>query len=120
MSRRVYTLILPLPPSVNHMYLRRRGGGVRLSPDAAAWKQQAYYAALEVFPEALVGGIEVVYDFYFPDRRPDIDNSLKALNDALQGAAYINDRQIMKITASKHLDKRNPRVEVALWEITNA
>ena len=116
----VFTLTLPLPPSVNHMYLPRRGGGRRLSPDAAAWKQAAYFAALEVFPDALTGEIEVVYDFYFPDRRPDIDNCLKALNDALQGAAYLNDRQIMKITASKYLDKRNPRVEVALWEITNA
>lgn len=113
----VYTLTLTLPPSVNHMYLPRRGGGRRLSPDAAAWKQAAYFAALEVFPDALTGEIEVVYDFYFPDRRPDIDNGLKALNDALQGAAYINDRQIMKITASKYLDKRNPRVEVTLWQM---
>ena len=113
----VYSFTLSLPPSVNHMYLRRRGGGLRLSPDASAWKQAAYFAALEVFTDALEGEIEAVYDFYFPDKRSDIDNGLKALNDALQGAAYINDRQIHRLTATKHLDKRNPRVEVALWQI---
>jgi len=113
----VYSLVLPIPPSVNHMYRRNRNGGVRLSPDAAAWKQAAYLAALEVFPDVLTGEIEVVYDFYFPDRRPDIDNSLKALNDALQGAAYVNDRQIHRLTATKRVDKGSPRVEVSLWEI---
>lgn len=117
MSSDVYTFTLPLPPSVNHMYRRRRDGGVRLSPDAAAWKQAAFYEALQHFPEMLTGEIEAVYDFYFPDRRPDLDNGLKALNDALQGAAYVNDRQIHRLTATKHIDKRNPRVEVTLWQM---
>lgn len=113
----VYSFTLTLPPSVNHMYLPRRGGGRRLSPDASAWKQAAYFAALEVFAEMLTGEIEAVYDFYFPDKRSDIDNGLKALNDALQGAAYVNDRQISRLTVMKHVDRENPRVEIALWRI---
>lgn len=51
-------------------------------------------------------------DVYFSSDRPDVDNSLKALLDALQSCKAIkNDRLCSEIHARKLIDKVNPRVE---------
>lgn len=111
----VYSFTLPLPPSVNRMYRRGRHG-IHLSNDARAWKQAAHIAALQVFPEPLTGEIVVVWDFYMADGRSDASNRIKALEDALQGAAYFNDRQIVSGTYNKLRDANNPRVEATIWK----
>ena len=47
--------------------------------------------------------------------RFDLDNSLKTLLDCLQMVeAIMDDKLCFQIEAEKHIDKRNPRVEVAL------
>lgn len=116
MTEKIYVFTLPLPPSVNHMYRRGRRG-TYLSDAARAWKHAAHIAALEIFPEPLTGEIVVVWDFYMPDGRSDASNRIKALEDALQGAAYLNDRQIVSGTYNKLRDKHNPRVEATIWKL---
>ena len=49
-----------------------------------------------------------------PTKRPDIDNVLKAVADALNGLAYVDDAQIVEMTASKRYDA----VEGILVEIS--
>lgn len=110
----IYSLELPLPPSVNRMYRRERRG-VRLSDEARAWKQEAYLLALAVFPEPLDGPVCAVWEFYMPDERSDASNRIKVLEDALQGAAYHNDRQIVEGTYRKFIDRARPRVEAVIW-----
>lgn len=48
-----------------------------------------------------------------PTKRPDIDNVVKCIADALNGVAYADDSQIVSLSASKHYSE-NPRVEVII------
>lgn len=51
-----------------------------------------------------------------PTKRPDIDNCIKSITDALNGFAYDDDSQIVSLTARK-LYSGEPRVEVMLQPI---
>jgi Holliday junction resolvase RusA-like endonuclease len=48
-----------------------------------------------------------------PCKKPDIDNVIKIIADSLNGIAYKDDTQIVKLTAHK-LYSDNPRVEIKL------
>jgi crossover junction endodeoxyribonuclease RusA len=96
---------LPFPPSANH-YWRHVGARTLISRGGRAFRMTvcSILAARGVRP--LSGALEVFIDLYPPDRRRrDVDNSQKALLDALtHGGAYHDDSQIV------HLDtwKRSP------------
>jgi len=51
-------------------------------------------------------------------KRPDLDNLIKAVTDALNGGAYVDDAQIFKITATKAYAAGNepPSIWIGLWE----
>ena len=57
-----------------------------------------------------------------PCKKPDIDNVVKAVLDAINGIAYEDDAQVVMISASKAYSER-PRVEMSvldvLWEENN-
>lgn len=59
-------------------------------------------------------------DFHLGNRRPvDGDNLLKALLDAVQDSGLIlNDSQVDEVSARKHIDPQNPRVEFTLEELS--
>ncbi len=98
-------LELPYPPSVNH-YWRRVGARTLISRGGRTFRQSvcSILAAHGVRP--LHGVLEVTIELHPPDRRRrDVDNTQKALLDALMhGGAYDDDSQIV------HLDtwKREP------------
>lgn len=48
-----------------------------------------------------------------PTKRPDIDNCLKIITDALNGIAYKDDSQIVQATVSKYYSN-TPRAEVII------
>ena len=60
--------------------------------------------------ERMAAGLEV------PAKKPDIDNLLKAVLDALNGKAYHDDKQIVEISAKK-LYSNEPRTEVFISEL---
>ena len=67
--------------------------------------------------EILTEPLEVVLKFYrkfSPTSRAygDADNLAKAILDALNGLAYKDDSQIVRLTVEKYQDKVNQRVEV--------
>ena len=64
---------------------------------------------------SVIGPVEVSLDVYFPDkRRRDLDNVLKAVMDALNGVAYQDDSQIVRLKVVRLVDRDNPRVEVTI------
>jgi Holliday junction resolvase RusA-like endonuclease len=101
----VIELELPFPPSVNH-YWRRVGARTLISRGGRLFRQQVVSILSDRGVRPLDGDLEVFIELYPPDRRRrDVDNSQKALLDALrQGGAYHDDSQII------HLDtwKREP------------
>lgn len=54
-----------------------------------------------------------------PATKPDASNVLKAIEDALNGVVWVDDRQIVELVVSKEYDD-NPRVEVEIREIGEA
>jgi Holliday junction resolvase RusA-like endonuclease len=50
-----------------------------------------------------------------PTLKPDVDNYVKAIKDALNGIAYVDDSQVTVLLISKYYD-RVPRVEIKVEE----
>jgi Holliday junction resolvase RusA-like endonuclease len=109
---------LPYPPSINH-YWRRVGPRTLISREGRRFRQcvMANLAAMGVEP--LQGRLAVTIEIYPPDyRRRDLDNTLKALLDAMQhGGAYADDNQIVRLTAEKHDPLPNGKTYVRIEEI---
>ena len=62
--------------------------------------------------DMIEGEFKFVIHVYYPNRRSDLDNSLKVVLDCLQKCGAIkNDNKTIEIIARKHLDKENPRIE---------
>ena len=51
------------------------------------------------------------------DKKPDIDNVMKAILDGLNGMAYSDDSQVVDISCSKCYTELSPRVEIRMKEI---
>lgn len=103
-------LVLPYPPSANRYWRVYRGRAVK-SPEARAYQLETAKRLKGMVP---VSGVQVAVriDVYRPAKRGDLDNSLKVVLDAIQGFAYLNDKQVRVIIATQHDDKARPRVEV--------
>ena len=53
-----------------------------------------------------------------PTKKPDIDNCIKIIADALNGLAYVDDTQIVGVTAEKYYAEI-PHVDVEIEEVLN-
>lgn len=105
-------LTLPLPPSVNRFW-RTYKGRMLVSREGRAWKALADVAVAAQCRQRVLGGdVQISIVAYLPDKRRDLDNIIKPALDCLQGAAYANDRQIVKLFAEKRFDALRPRLEV--------
>ncbi|GAB5406520.1 MAG: hypothetical protein Aurels2KO_47510 [Aureliella sp.] len=98
-------LRLPFPPSVNH-YWRHVGNRVLISRAGREYRSTVKSLMQRDQIKPLDDELIVRIGLIPPDRRRrDIDNSLKALLDAMQaGGAYHDDSQIMKLC----IEKRSP------------
>lgn len=98
--------------------------GAMYTPDKSARyekliRQAAYIAVKTYAQEHGVWPVDAEYsitlDVFHRDRRwPDVDNVLKSVLDGLNTVAYLDDKQVSKLVASRNMDKRRPRVEVIL------
>lgn len=50
----------------------------------------------------------------FPTKKPDADNIAKVICDALNGVAYHDDTQVVKLTVRKQYTEGEPKVAVAM------
>ena len=110
-------LTLPYPPSVNSYY-RHVGPRVLISREGRRFRKRvcSILAACGVRP--LVGPLALEIDVHPPDRRRrDLDNTLKALLDAMEhGGAYHDDSQIVRLLIEKKQPKPGGCVIVRLEE----
>lgn len=56
-------------------------------------------------------------DNIYCDKKPDIDNVLKSIQDGLNGVAYSDDNQVVGIVAYKKYTDKQSRVEITLEDI---
>jgi Holliday junction resolvase RusA-like endonuclease len=98
-------LELPLPPSANHRYVRRRDGRVALTHEARSYDVVVYAALGARRPRVpkqvpLTLEVEVVVDHR---RRRDLDNVLKQLVDSLCRCLGVDDAWVDEIVARKRV-----------------
>lgn len=116
------TMSIPIPPSVNHMYIHKKNGSKILTRNAKEYikelqaickkskKEQGWKTDKEH-----VWYVMDLY-FYFPDKRKrDSHNCLKLLLDCLEGLLFENDYYILPRIQYVTLDRDNPRVEVVFY-----
>ena len=112
---------LPIPPSINHMYVNKRNGTkvltrtafdfirdaralINLSMEEQNWIKQEH--AVWLYADIMV---------YMPDRKiRDSHNMLKILMDTLQGCVFDQDYFVMPRIHSVELDTIDPRIEVRI------
>jgi Holliday junction resolvase RusA-like endonuclease len=128
-------LILPLPVSVNALYVNQTfydpkkrthvlTGKRILSPKGRKAKKD-----IQIACKKQMKGQEWDYDYtqthylyqdmvvYFNRMGRDSDNLLKCLNDSLKGLAYYNDDKILTRTQKVMVDSVNPRIEIELHPV---
>ena len=115
-------LSLPIPTSVNHMYINTRGGGKRLTKQAEDYiRRSRSLINLAIEEQKWLKQdkstwyyIDLV--FFMPDRRiRDSHNCLKLLLDVMQGIIFDNDYYVMPRIQSVEYDSDNPRVEACVF-----
>lgn len=111
-------LVLPYPPSVNRLYRVGRNGRPYKTQEHRDYMAAAHRATLAVAPWPRDVELDVVLRLFRPQRRGDIDNPLKALFDALNGRAWVDDSQVSDLHVRRRDDKANPRVEVEIKQAT--
>lgn len=115
-------LTLPYPPTINHYYGNRKGGGKYIKPKGRAFREKVRYAVLMNRMGMVLLPLEMPISMsvgvYPPDnRKRDLDNVIKALQDSLQLAdVYKDDCQISYLQVKRQEVLRGGRVEVKIWE----
>lgn len=112
---------LPVPPSVNHMYINA-GRGKRLNKEATQYIKTAQNICKKAIKQQKwkrdkehVWYVMDLY-YYFPDKmRRDSHNTLKILTDCLEGLLYSDDYYLLPRIQYVTLDRENPRLEIVYY-----
>lgn len=108
------------PLSQNAVYRRRgKGGGLYMTDEGKAFKEEIALRALHARPDGwdLKRWFEVGVTCYFDSERPDVDGPCKLALDAMESVLYDNDRQVVKVTMERRVDRKAPRMEVKVREL---
>jgi len=82
----------------------------------AAWEERVGWAYKG--KAHFEGPVLVRLRFYRETHRTvDLDNLVKAVLDGLNGVAYDDDSQVVRIEAELLYDHANPRVELEIWSV---
>ena len=104
-------LTLPEPPSANRWWRKLRNRMV-LSDAARAYKKEVGVRCLLLRIRPMTGPVTIHLDWYRGRKAGDLDKRLGIALDALQGHAYMDDKQIVGLSAGRYEDKINPRIHV--------
>jgi crossover junction endodeoxyribonuclease RusA len=100
---------------------RSRGGQHFTAPRSRAHKDRILAFARQARVPKLLGPVMLSVTFYRKTKqRCDIDNLVKAVQDALNGVAYADDAQIVSLVAIKAFSSGDPRTEVELTDLAAA
>lgn len=121
-------LILPYPPSLNRAW-RSGSHGVYKDSKITAYQRQAKLEAIAAgVCEPISGPIALWVDLHprqpkkatgKPARCIDLDNSIKVAVDALNGIAWLDDRQVVELHARKGTPVPDGRLVVG-WQLVTA
>lgn len=76
--------------------------------------------ALKAGVRCLTGAVTVWCEFHVPDpNKADADNLAKSVLDALNGTAYLDDRQVHELNVRKYRSD-DPRTEVCIYPCQEA
>ena len=108
----VVRLLLPVPVSVNAIYERHSGGGVRLSKAYSAWLSDAGWRLNVQRPGRVSGRYQLT--LRMPEESGlDLDNSIKAVSDLMQLHGVVrNDRLASRIVLEWQSEQPVAIVEV--------
>lgn len=109
------TITIPYPPSVNN-YWKKWNNRIVISKEGRQYKADVADIGQKSSAKALNGPVALIIKVWRPRKVGDLDNSLKAILDALKGIAYQDDKQVVEIHAFRADDKENPRAEVTYFE----
>ena len=112
-------IVLPPAPSVNALYVPRRGGGIGYTKVARQWKKVARtMCAIQAYQqgwEPLDCYCRVVFNPYWPDcLLRDVSNLHKVVLDVLSTVAYRDDSLALAHDDIPHVDRGNPRLELTI------
>lgn len=112
----IVVTVAAMPPTVNHMYVSRKGGGKALSAEAETFRALVLQQVSEARPAVPDGPLSLTVRLWFGDRRrADLDNRLKAAIDALALALRFDDSRIYRIEAVREgCEPGKPRCELTL------
>lgn len=116
------------PVSQGRARIARMGNCVRMyDPEKSkSWKESIRWQAIENKISMFTGAIVLGLTFYLPrpkslpkkvihhTKKPDLDNLIKAVKDALKGITWKDDSQVVKIIALKlyAVEKTGVRIEI--------
>ena len=139
MTGSVYFVVTGKPVGKGRPRASTRGGFVRMYTDAKTLGYEAaiadeaaramsgaepfetpmqmqvscYYPIPKSWPKKIKQ--EAIDEEVFPKVKPDLDNVVKAILDALNGVVYRDDAQVVNLVATKRY-ATEPRVEVYIFE----
>lgn len=110
---------------INGRVLHARGS------DLIYWRSAIALKCAEQNRQPLEGAIKIKLDFRLirpksvkrtlPTKYPDLDKLIRAALDALTGVGYVDDSQVVEVTASKRYGVAGVDVEISeideIWEI---
>ncbi|MCK7581077.1 MAG: RusA family crossover junction endodeoxyribonuclease [Chromatiales bacterium] len=99
-------ILLPYPVGSNRLWRNAKGRTI-VSPEALAWKQEARLRAQVAGVRPIAGPVAVALVLHprltvkgrASETRLDVDAPIKPTLDALQGVAYANDKQVVRVQA---------------------
>ena len=111
-------LTLPLPPTINHAYGVRRGGGRFIKPAGVKFRADVADIVAEAGNQTLEGRVSLFAVIHPADkRRQDLDNRSKALQDALTHAGvFLDDEQIDELHLVRGAVIKGGLVKVVITE----
>lgn len=111
-------LTLPMPPTINHAYGVRKGGGKYIKPAGVKFREDVAEIVAAKGCRPLEGRITLFAMIHPADkRRQDLDNRSKALQDALTHAGvFLDDEQIDELHLIRGEVMKGGRVTVVITE----
>jgi crossover junction endodeoxyribonuclease RusA len=106
---------LPYPPSVNSIWRNIVVGGrarTVLSREGREYRAQVHAGLAGCKP--VPGPVAVELRVYRPRRIGDLDNTAKAVLDAIKGRLFGDDSEVVELLMVRNDDRARPRVEVVV------
>lgn len=87
------------PPSTNNLFATTKQRKRVKTSKYSAWRTAAQWQVKAQFPRMIEGDVVLDIEVRRPTATSDISNRIKAIEDALTGLVYADDRQVIEVRA---------------------